>query len=224
MNERKTLLVRALLVPVCIGLVFSMQVQVRAEYYDHHMDVGDYCIQAKNVQITDIQRQLWLEKETLQENILKKSGIIINKFHPSDSTNYWTTYEGGCDVDIHALEEITIQEASKTVQVTFFLKDEKDAKITVDIEVLPDGEDLEETKEINNVKEERTFRDEEEPLPDVGALETEAENNSQREEYQFWGWAFLTSVAAIGFGYSLHSDFKVLRKYNRKKQEIEGGD
>lgn len=217
MRERKILPVRALLVPVCISLVFSMQIQVRAEYYDHHIDVGDYCIQAKDVQITDTQRQLWMEKGTLQENILKKSGIIINKFHPSDSTNYWTTYKGGYDVDIHALEEMTLQEPSKTVQVTLFLEDEKDAKITVDIEVLPDGDEL-------NVKKDGTFQKGQEPLPDAGGLGTKAENDLQREEYQFWVWVFLTSVATIGFGYSLYSDFKVLRKYHRKKQEIEGGN
>lgn len=126
MEKRKWLLFLT-----CVLLTLCIPSKVRAEYYENHVDRGNYCMQAKDVRITDAQRKAWLEEGILAKKLLEKSGVFTNQFHPSDSTKYWVEYDGSYEVDMQALEQLNIQDKNvKAVPVIFYLDGEEDIYIS----------------------------------------------------------------------------------------------
>lgn len=224
----------------CIFSLFCLPSQVKADYYENHTDKGDFCMQAKDVSITDAQRIAWLSDGTLQERLLEKSGLFTNQFHPSDSTRYWTEYDGDYEIDIQALKGLEIPEGkeAKSVSVTFYLNGEEDIFITIDVEVRGLGETMQNSKredasgtaytddikqdEGNSIISGTTGYDKEKQSSKRDPMKSADANRTQKEGRHLFFWLVMIILALLGYGCSLYSDFKVLRKYKRKLKEREG--
>lgn len=240
MGKKKHLLLLA-----CILLPVAFPNQVRAEYYENHVDRGDYCMQAKDVCITDEQRAAWLADGTLKEKLLEKSGVFVNQFHPGDSTRYWSEYEGSYEADIEALKDLELQDGktSETVPVTFYLAGGEGAFITIQVEVtapeqtrtdsknaaqtIPPGNNGKKDGELNPggiTKNENETGRRQDTRSSSGSTHSGNTNGQgvQKEGRLFLIWLAMTILAMLGYGGSLYSDFKVLRKYKQKREEREG--
>lgn len=232
MEKRKWLLFLT-----CVLLSLCIPSKVRAEYYENHVDRGNYCMQAKDVRITDAQRKAWLEKGILAKKLLEKSGVFTNQFHPSDSTKYWVEYDGSYEVDMQALEQLNIQDKNiKAVPVIFYLDGEEDIYITIHVEVVASGQELPEIKTGvtsagmkgdtgQNIEEQSSITNIEKSKGQGNRrseLLTKKEYTQLKEGYFFLIWLLMTLVALLGYGCSLYSDFKVLKKYKKKLKEREG--
>lgn len=238
MGKKKWLLVMA-----CILLSICFPNRVRAEYYENHVDRGDYCMQAKDVRITEAQRQAWIKDGTLQEKIQELSGVFVNQFHPSDSTRYWTAYDGGYEADLQALEELKLakEKTAEIVRITFYLTENSGIFITIHVMVLSSEQEIPSQEEAGEaVQMDNTGQKEKELLSDEiteyekekgKSVSTEPGNinpksglkhDIQKEGYLYLVWLIMTIMALLGYGNSLYSDFKVLKKYKRKLEEREG--
>lgn len=190
----------------CILLFLSFPYQVRAEYYENHVDRGNYCMQARNVRITEEQRIAWLKDGTLQERIIEKSGVFTNCFHPSDSTKYWTEYDGDYEVDMQALMHMDTK-SKAMVPVTFYLTGKKQISITINVEVTASEVTAHRKKETGVT------------------IQTDTAGRQELDVQKQWRLLLigltLTILAILGFGNSLYSDFRVLKKYRQKQQEGE---
>lgn len=227
----------------CILLSVAFPNRVRADYYENHVDRGDYCMQAKDVCITDAQRAAWLADGTLKEKLQEKSGVFANQFHPSDSTRYWSEYEGSYEVDIEALKDLELQDgkASEIVPVTFYLVQGEGTFITIQVEVIaPEqtrtdgkGAALTTPPDDNGKKDGKLNPDgntENETGRRQAILSSSGSTHSgdtygqvvKKEGRLFLIWLVMTILAMLGYGGSLYSDFKVLRKYKQKREEREG--
>ncbi|MEF9939104.1 MAG: hypothetical protein RR768_03145 [Clostridium sp.] len=174
-------------------------------------------MQAKNIRITDAQRKNWMDTGTLQEKILEMSGVFVNQFHPSDSTRYWTEYNGNYEVELQALEGLQIQEgiSSETVPVVFYMEENPDISITIKVEVTAS-----QPPSVNGQDEVKSAESEQKKDTEQNASRTNVLRRNDR--IRSWIWLIMTMVALTAYGCSLHSDFKVLRKYKRKRKEREG--
>ncbi|SHK87134.1 hypothetical protein [Hespellia stercorisuis] len=199
---------KQLLIPVCILFLLCIPSQVRADYFENHVDRGDYCMQAKDIRITDAQRKNWMHAGTLQEKLLELSGVFVNQFHPSDSTQYWTEYDGSIEVDMQALEGLQMQDGnpSKTVPVVFYIEGNEDVSITIHVEVTASEQQSTNSTGESDVSE------------NIPRKNKEQNGTSGTDRTRTGFWLFITIVSVMGYGYSLHSDFKVLRKYKRLKE------
>lgn len=185
-------------------------------------------MQAKDVRITEAERKAWIKDGILQEKILEKSGLFVNQFHPGDAARYWTAYEGGYQADIQALEALHIQEGHclETVPVTFYLKNQDSISVTINVEVSSTDQE-QETEEVQENK-----------LPEPGetgdagkqqtvskesgkAASDRGKTDTRKAERVVLFWVYMAVLALLGFGCSLYSDFKVLRKYRQKRKKRE---
>lgn len=220
---------KRLLVLVCILLPLCFPSRVRAEYYENHVDRGDYCMQAKDVRITEAQREAWIKDGTLQEKIQELSGVFVNQFHPSDSTRYWTAYDGECKADLQALEELRLpkEKTAEIVRVTFYLVGNSEIFITINVLVLSSEQEIPSQGEEEPLSDEITEYEKEKGKSgstELGNINPKGglKHDIQKEGYLYLVWLIMTIMALLGYGNSLYSDFMVLKKYKRKLEEREG--
>lgn len=230
----------------CILLSVCFSSPVHAEYYENHVDRGDYCMQAKDICITDTQMETWLKDGILQEKLLEMSRIFTNQFHPSDSTRYWTEYTGDYEMDIKALEhlEIPVGKTEKIVPINIHLLEKESIYVTVHVKVMGTKQGLPEQKNENTVgsmDEDDTHGREKElhaadSIEDAEEVQEKQQPSAEaeiispknkegpakdRESHMFYVWLLMTFLALFGYGRGLYSDFKVLKKYKKKLEQRE---
>ncbi|MDD2970435.1 MAG: hypothetical protein PHT21_12850 [Lachnospiraceae bacterium] len=195
----------------CFSFFILYPVQVQAEYFTHHTDWTSYCMQARDVQITDRERKEWISEGTLDDNLVKRSELFTNRFHASDDTQYWTKYTGKYFVDTSQLEAFQFPKGENVcdVSVTFYL-DEEDKGwnyITVMVRIVAD---------------ESTYQNKDEKSSQTSFNKKETHQFSKETKKYvkpFMIWNLMGIIALISYGASLYSDFKVLKRYKEKKME-----
>lgn len=193
-------------------------------------------MQANAVQISDHDRKQWMSDGTLRERLVEMSELNVSQFHASNSTQYWSRYEGKYDADISQIETYTFTEGetSADISATIYIdaQDKEWNYIVIGVRIMAD---------------ETTFKDKiNSNSPGLPKRASEAaENNEERAmkdteksgEFKPTGlkgketgsgkmypvWFAIAGIASAGFGCSLYSDFKVLRRYRQKKKEWEEG-
>lgn len=126
-----------------LGMIISGGSTVKADYFEHHKDSQPYCMQAKDITMSDRQRREWIEDGILEEKLIEKSEIFVREFRESNSKEPWVRYEGGYEVDAGRVEDIDFADGreQKNDEVVFYLQkeDNKEFFITVTVNVTAEG-------------------------------------------------------------------------------------
>lgn len=193
---------------------------VYAGYYENHKDWDEYCMQARDVKIGQMELEEIVRNNNLSATLIERSELFVNEFQKENATEYWKEYAGNYQVDYEELEPLITSETLGTAQVTFYMdgSDKSQNYLSIQVEVVADNEVASQMPESQGPVQEGT------DTSGLGeSLETFAkpqgvQNNSHSDQEKGIVKLLLSTCVLSfgGYGCAIYSDLKVLRKYRKK--------
>ena len=193
-----------------LGITLAGAGIAKADYYEHHIDWQGYCMQAKDVTVTEEQKEEWVQDGVIEEKFTEESQLLTREFRESNWKEPWLTYEGTYYVDIGELNAMRLEagETSKETSVTFYIdENDKDKNyISVNVKLISEAGESGSKGEAESEK----------ILGGIALTSSNVLNMFTAANI------VLTMTALAGFSISIYSDFKVLYRYKlmlRKRRE-----